>query len=66
MVIYMYRASAVLSSNSNLDSTTWSPILHQAVSAKELGVIPFSLHLDYDYWTYRTYVVSKNTAYINH
>lgn len=34
------------------DPATWSPILQQAVSAKEVGVIPFQLELDYDHWTY--------------
>ena len=39
-----------------VDPHTWSSILQQAVEAKELGIIPFELRLDYDYWTYRTYV----------
>lgn len=36
------------------DSTTWSSNLKEAVNAKELGVIPYNLKLDYDYWNYRT------------
>ncbi|KAF7927831.1 hypothetical protein EAE99_005208 [Botrytis elliptica] len=34
------------------DPTTWSPILHEAVKAQELGVIPFDLTLGYDHWNY--------------
>lgn len=34
------------------DSTTWSSILQEAVKAEELGVIPYDLNLDYNYWTY--------------
>jgi tRNA (guanine37-N1)-methyltransferase len=41
--------------NVNLDPTTWSSILQEAVKAEELKVIPFSLKLDYTYWTYRMY-----------
>jgi len=40
------------------DPTTWSPILQEAVKAQEIGIIPFDLKLDYNYWTYRTYVES--------
>jgi hypothetical protein len=39
-----------------LDPTTWSTILQQAVKAEELKVIPYSLTLDYNYWTYRGYI----------
>jgi tRNA (guanine37-N1)-methyltransferase len=45
-----------LASNSCIDLRTWSPTLQQAVKARELGVIQYNLELDYDYWTYRTYV----------
>ncbi|KAH8820361.1 guanine-N(1)--methyltransferase-like protein [Xylogone sp. PMI_703] len=34
------------------DPTTWSPMLQDAVKAQEMGVIPFNLELDYNYWTY--------------
>jgi hypothetical protein len=29
-------------------------VLLEAVKAEELGVIPYELQLDYDYWNYRT------------
>lgn len=38
------------------DPTTWSTLLQEAVKAEELKVIPYNLTLDYNYWTYRTYV----------
>ncbi|RFU34301.1 hypothetical protein B7463_g2005, partial [Scytalidium lignicola] len=34
------------------DPATWSSILQEAVKAQEMGVIPFNLDLDYNYWTY--------------
>lgn len=39
-----------------LDASTWSSSLREAVATEELGVIPFDLQIDYEYWTYRTYV----------
>jgi hypothetical protein len=50
------RGGGLRWTESYIDPKTWSPILQQAVKAQELGVIPFNLELDYDYWTYRTYV----------
>jgi tRNA (guanine37-N1)-methyltransferase len=41
------------------DPATWSSILKQAVEAKELSLLPYELTLDYNYWTYRTYVGEK-------
>jgi len=38
------------------DPSTWSPILKEAVKGEDVGVIPYDLKLDYNYWTYRTYV----------
>ena len=35
------------------DSKTWSEVLQEAVNKEELGVIPYELKLDYDYWNYR-------------
>ncbi|KAM0279309.1 hypothetical protein ACHAQH_004656 [Verticillium albo-atrum] len=32
--------------------STWGPLLQAAVEAKEVSVIPYDLHLDYDYWSY--------------
>jgi tRNA (guanine37-N1)-methyltransferase len=46
-----------MASNLCTDLRTWSSILQQAVKAQELGVILFNLNLDYNYWTYRTYVI---------
>jgi tRNA (guanine37-N1)-methyltransferase len=40
-----------------IDPTTWSSILQDAVKGEELGVIPFDLNLDYDYWTYCDYII---------
>ncbi|KAI0019567.1 Met-10+ like-protein-domain-containing protein [Xylariomycetidae sp. FL0641] len=31
---------------------TWTELLRQAATKGELGVIPYALKLDYDYWTY--------------
>lgn len=31
---------------------TWSAILRSAVEREELGLVPFELTLDYDYWLY--------------
>lgn len=37
---------------------SWSDVLRQAVEQKEVGVIPYQLTLDYDYWTARDVLVS--------
>lgn len=39
-----------------VDPTTWSPILQEAVKERELGIISYSLNLDYDYWEYCKYI----------
>src|SRR5439155_6178149 len=39
------------------DQATWSSTLKELVKEEEVGVIPYTLRLSYDYWTYRTYVV---------
>lgn len=31
---------------------TWTPILQDGVASKEIGVVPYDLFLDYDYWSY--------------
>ncbi|KAI2468039.1 Met-10+ like-protein-domain-containing protein [Annulohypoxylon bovei var. microspora] len=31
---------------------TWTPILQEGVTSKEIGVVPYDLLLDYDYWSY--------------
>ncbi|KAK3945298.1 putative undecaprenyl pyrophosphate protein [Diplogelasinospora grovesii] len=31
---------------------TWGPLLKEGVQKQELGVIPYELKLDYDYWSY--------------
>lgn len=38
------------------DPSTWSTILQEAVKKQEVKVVPYDLKLEYDYWTYRTYV----------
>lgn len=37
---------------------TWGPILSELVSRNEVGVVPYELRLDYDYWTYRDVLTS--------
>jgi tRNA (guanine37-N1)-methyltransferase len=32
---------------------TWGKVLKEAVAKNELSVIPYELHLDYDFWDYR-------------
>ena len=41
------------------DPSTWSPTLTEAVKGEDVGVIPYDLKLDYNYWTYRTYVSNR-------
>ncbi|PQE24150.1 putative MET-10 protein [Rutstroemia sp. NJR-2017a BVV2] len=48
---------------------TWSTILQEAVKAQELGVVPYDLTLDYNYWNYSTiltlnYTQQRLTLYI--
>lgn len=43
-------------SNPQPDPTTWSADLQQAVKEDDIGIIPYDLTLDYNYWTYRMYV----------
>ncbi|KAI0176245.1 Met-10+ like-protein-domain-containing protein [Hypoxylon sp. FL1284] len=31
---------------------TWTPILREGIASNELGIVPYDLHLDYDYWSY--------------
>ncbi|OTB06614.1 hypothetical protein M426DRAFT_20712 [Hypoxylon sp. CI-4A] len=38
--------------SSELLPETWTSILQEGVASKELGVIPYDLSLDYDYWSY--------------
>lgn len=40
-------------------------MLQEAVKAEELGVIPYELKLDYDYWNYRTHEPS-NSIYVSY
>lgn len=43
-----------------VDPSTWSPYLQEAVKSEDIGVVEYDLKLDYEYWTYRTYVeISK-------
>ena len=37
------------------DPKTWSDVLQDAVKAEDLGIIPYDLKLEYDYWNYRTF-----------
>lgn len=36
------------------DASTWSKKLQDLVSAEEVTLTPYDLHLDYDYWNYCT------------
>lgn len=38
------------------DPSSWSEVLRERVRQEEVGVIPFTLVLDYEHWSYRTYV----------
>ncbi|KAG9231609.1 guanine-N(1)--methyltransferas-like protein [Amylocarpus encephaloides] len=40
------------------DSSTWSSALQEAVKQEDVGVIPYGLQLDYDYWTYHDVMTS--------
>ncbi|KAI2629775.1 Met-10+ like-protein-domain-containing protein [Hypoxylon sp. NC1633] len=31
---------------------TWTPVIQDGVASKEIGVVPYDLSLDYDYWSY--------------
>ena len=31
---------------------TWGPVIQDAVKEEELGIIPYELKIDYDYWSY--------------
>ena len=35
-----------------IDATTWSPILNELVEKGMVGLGPYSITLDYSYWTY--------------
>jgi hypothetical protein len=39
------------------DSSTWSFKLQELIANKDLGLLSYDLELNYDYWTYRTYIV---------
>ncbi|RKF55341.1 tRNA -methyltransferase [Erysiphe neolycopersici] len=43
------------------DPTTWSPVLAEAVNANKLKVLSYDVKLDYDYWSYSTYSIYKNS-----
>ncbi|KAH0538844.1 hypothetical protein FGG08_004561 [Glutinoglossum americanum] len=40
------------------DRETWSSTLKELVRVEEVGVIPYTLRLDYDYWTYHDIMTS--------
>ncbi|KAL2066463.1 hypothetical protein VTL71DRAFT_2534 [Oculimacula yallundae] len=40
------------------DPSTWSAALREAVKAEDVGVIPYELNLDYNYWTYHDVMTS--------
>ncbi|KAH7370623.1 guanine-N(1)--methyltransferase-like protein [Rhexocercosporidium sp. MPI-PUGE-AT-0058] len=40
------------------DPSTWSAALREAVKGEDVGVIPYDLKLDYNYWTYHDVMTS--------
>jgi hypothetical protein len=38
---------------------TWGPVLKDGIRKQDLGVVPYELQLDYDYWSYRMGELSK-------
>ncbi|ROT39739.1 Met-10+ like-protein [Sodiomyces alkalinus F11] len=38
--------------------STWGPVLREGVDLKDLAVVPYDVHLDYEYWTYLDVVSS--------
>ncbi|KAI9766564.1 MAG: tRNA(m(1)G37)methyltransferase [Candelina submexicana] len=40
------------------DSSTWSPKLLELVRSNEIALVPFSLDLDYNFWTYHDILTS--------
>ena len=45
----------------NIDTSTWGERLSELVRGEDVKIIPYALKLDYEYWTYRTYVVALLT-----
>ncbi len=39
-----------------VDDSTWSPKLSDLVKSSQVAIMPYELAVDYNYWTYRTYV----------
>lgn len=40
------------------DSTTWSSTIQDLIKDERISVIPYTLHLDYDYWDYHDIISS--------
>jgi tRNA (guanine37-N1)-methyltransferase len=41
-----------------VDKSTWSSTLQKLVSNQKVGLVPYSLHLGYDYWSYHDIISS--------
>lgn len=52
MSLALHATSRYAESERQADRTTWSPKLRDLEQDGTLGVIPFQLHLDYDFFTY--------------
>jgi len=42
-----------------LDTATWSPKISELVEKGTVGLRPFDLELDYDYWNYCEFLFLK-------
>lgn len=38
---------------------TWGPVISELVKKDEVGIVPYELRLDYDYWTYRDVMTAQ-------
>ncbi|KAF3769071.1 hypothetical protein M406DRAFT_249769 [Cryphonectria parasitica EP155] len=38
---------------------TWGPVVSELVRQEEVGIVPYELQLDYDYWTYRDVMTAQ-------
>lgn len=41
-----------------IDSSTWTPSIQELVAAQRIGVIPYRLEVDYEYWSYMDIISS--------
>lgn len=41
--------------NGEVDARTWTPKVKELLEKREIGLRPYTVELDYDYWKYRTW-----------